>query len=85
GYNRYRAYRLAHTFRKHTSRVDNELYKHHKEDEKLYLSEANKYALELKELFQAEKEDSDHMTDESWDISSRLEEAREINRPPQEE
>jgi len=85
GYNKYRAYRLAQTFRIHTSRVDNELYKHHKEDEIKYLFEANKYVLELEELFQAEKEDADHLRDESWDISSRLEEAKEFNRPSQEE
>ena len=65
--------------------MDNELYKHHKEVEIKYLSEANKYVLELEELFQAEKEDADHLTDESWDISSRLEEAKEFNRPSQEE
>ncbi len=85
GYNRYRAYRLAQTFRKHTSKVLEELHKHHKEDEKKYLSEAKKYALELEELFQAEKEDEDHMTDESWDISSRQEEAKELNRSLKEE
>jgi len=83
GYNRYHAHRLAHTFRNHSNKVIHELHKHHKEDENKYLSETKKYALELEELFRAEKEDVDHMTDGSWDVSSRRREAAEINRPSQ--
>jgi len=84
GYNRYRAHRLAQTFRSHNRKVLHELYKHHKDDEKKYLTEANKHALELEELFRAEKEDITYSLDSSWDVSSRLEEAREIN-PSKEE
>ena len=85
GYNRYRAHRLAHTFRSHNCKVRDELYKHHKDDEKRYLSEANKHALELEELFRVEKEDSDHGLDSSWDVASRQDEAKEINDPAPEE
>ncbi len=85
GYKRYHAHRLAHTFRKHTRKVLRELHKHHKDDEKLYLSETNRHAMDLEEIFRAEKEDSGHGSDSSWDVSSRRREAAEINRPPQEE
>ncbi len=54
-----------------------ELHKHHKDDEKLYLSETHRHALELEEIFRAEKEDSDHHSDSSWDVSTRREEAKE--------
>jgi Kef-type K+ transport system membrane component KefB len=85
GYNRYHAHRLAQTFRNHSNKVIHELHKHHKKDENKYLSETKKHALELEELFRAEKEDIDHMTDGSWDVSSRRKEAAEINPPSQEE
>ncbi len=77
GYKRSHAHRLAHTFRKHARKVLRELHKHHKDDEKLYLSETNKHAMELEEIFRAEKEDSGHHFDSSWDVSSRREEAKE--------
>ena len=85
GYNRYRAHRLAQTFRNHSYKVTHELHKHHRDDENKYLSETKKHALDLEEIFRAEKEDSGHGSDGSWDVSSRREEAREINRPAQEE
>jgi voltage-gated potassium channel Kch len=85
GYKRYHAHRLAHTFRKHVRKVLLELHKHHKDDEKLYLSETNRHALELEEIFRAEKEDRGHDLDSSWDVSTRRKEAEEINRPAQEE
>jgi len=81
GYKRYHAHRLAHTFRKHFRKVLLELHKHHKDDEKLYLSETKKHALELEEIFRAEKEDRGHDIDSSWDVSSRREEAEKINHP----
>ena len=82
GYNKYRAFRLAQTFRKHSNMVMNELHKHHREDEKKYLYEVHKHAEELEELFNAEKEDADHQVDSSWDINSRIREAREISDKP---
>lgn len=84
GYNKYRAHRLANTFRQHNRKVLNELHQHHREDETKYLYETKKFALELEELFRAEKEDVDHMTDGSWDVTSRLEEAKKVNLPPPE-
>ena len=90
GYKPYRAHRLAQTFRSHNRKVLYELHKHHREDEHLYLHETKRHAEELEELFRAEKEDSNHHTDSSWDISSRRREAMEINGqsktdPPKEE
>ena len=79
GYNKYRAHRLAGTFRQHNRKVIHELYRHHGEDEKKYLSEAKKYASELEELLQTENEDSSHEQDSSWDVSSRREEIQQIN------
>jgi monovalent cation:proton antiporter-2 (CPA2) family protein len=79
GYNRHRAHRLAQTFRKHNLKVLYELHKHHRDDEKRYLSETRKHALELEELFRAEKEDTGYDADGSWDVTSRREEAREIS------
>lgn len=85
GYTKYRAHRLAGTFRIHNRKVIRELYRHHGEDEKKYLSEAKKYASELEELLQTENEDSDHELDCSWDISARREEIQEIIRSSPEE
>jgi len=57
GVNNYRAHRLAQTFRRHNRIVIQELYQHHKEDEKKYLSEAKKHASELEELLRTENEE----------------------------
>jgi len=84
GYNRYRAYRLAQTFRKHNHKVLYELHKHHREDEVKYLHESKRHALELEEIFRTEKEDADHLADSSWDVDSRREEAKS-KRPSKEE
>jgi monovalent cation:proton antiporter-2 (CPA2) family protein len=85
GYNRYRAYRLAQTFRKHNRKVLYELHKHHQVDNVKYLHETKRHAGELEELFRAENEDVAHEQDGSWDITSRREEALENNAPPKEE
>lgn len=84
GYNKYRAHRLAGTFRQHNQKVMHELYRHHREDEKKYLSEAKKYASELEELLRAENEESTHEQDYSWDVSSRREEVQLLSRSSQE-
>jgi len=79
GYNPYQAHRLAQTFRQHNRKVVKELFQHHhQEDEKLYLSEAKKYASELEELLQAEEEDQSYAQDCSWDVSSRREEIQRL-------
>jgi len=77
GYRNYQAYRLARTFRKHNQEVIWDLCRHHGEDEKLYLNEAKKRAVELEELLRAEQEDTSYQDDHSWDDSSRREEIRE--------
>jgi monovalent cation:proton antiporter-2 (CPA2) family protein len=79
GYNHYRAHRLASTFRRHNEEVMHELYQHHGEDEKKYLSEAKKYAAELEELLQTENEESNPERDSSWDVSSRVEEVKQLS------
>jgi len=84
GYTKYRAHRLAGTFRQHNRKVIRELYQHHREDEKKYLSEAKKYASELEELLQTENEDSGHELDSSWDVSSRREEIKKLSQSSQE-
>jgi voltage-gated potassium channel Kch len=76
GFQKYQAFRLARTFRKHNQDVIWELCRHHGEDEKRYLYEDRKRALELEEMLQAEQEDSTYIRDFSWDASSRREEAR---------
>ena len=78
GYQNYQAHRLAHTFRQHNHMVIRELFKHHGEDEKKYLSQTKKYASDLEELFRAELEDTSHHSDHSWDVESLREEIREI-------
>jgi monovalent cation:proton antiporter-2 (CPA2) family protein len=85
GYNKYRAYRLAQTFRKHNRKVLYDLHQHHREDEIKYLYESKRHALELEELFRAEKEDQGYGNDSSWDITSRREEAMGASRRPKEE
>ena len=85
GYNRYRAYRLAQTFRTHNRKVLYELHNQHRDEEKKYLYESNKHVQELEELFRAEKEDPIHQADHAWDVTSRREEAKGANPPAQEE
>jgi len=78
GYNHYQAHRLAQTFRSHNRKVVQELFQHHLVDEKKYLSEAKKYASELEELLQAEKEDHSYLQDCSWDVTTRREEIQKL-------
>lgn len=85
GYTKYRAHRLAGTFRQHNRVVIRELYLHHGEDEKKYLSEAKKYASELEELLQTENEESAHEQDCSWDVRSRREEIQQLSQSSPEE
>ncbi|MEN8156740.1 MAG: monovalent cation:proton antiporter-2 (CPA2) family protein [Bacteroidota bacterium] len=76
GYRRYQAFRLARTFRKHHHEVIWDLCKHHGEDEKKYLSETKKRALELEEMLRAEQEDSGYQDDHAWDDTLRRQEIR---------
>ncbi|MEN8202597.1 MAG: monovalent cation:proton antiporter-2 (CPA2) family protein [Bacteroidota bacterium] len=80
GYNNYRAHRLAQTFRQHNHKVVRELFQHHLVDEKIYLSEAKKYASELEELLQAEKEEQGYAQECSWDVTSRREEIQRLQK-----
>ncbi len=79
GYRRYQAFRLARTFRKHHHEVIWDLCKHHGEDEKKYLSETKKHALELEEMLQAEQEDTSYQDDHAWDDTPHREEFRKSN------
>lgn len=78
GFQNYQAHRLAQTFRQHNQMVINDLYLHHGEDEKKYLSQTKKYASDLEELFRAEQEEPHYDEDCSWDVETLREEVREI-------
>lgn len=78
GYQRYQAHRLARTFRKHNHEVIWDMCQHYGEDEKKYLSEAKKHALELEELLRSEQEDPSYQADHAWDVTSRREEIIEM-------
>jgi glutathione-regulated potassium-efflux system ancillary protein KefC len=78
GYNSYRAHRLAQTFKAHNNRVVHDLYTHHQEDEKRYLSEAKKHAVELEELLLSENEEASYDQDCSWDVTSRRDEMKQL-------
>jgi glutathione-regulated potassium-efflux system ancillary protein KefC len=80
GYNNYQAHRLAQTFRQHNRKVIQELFQHHLDDEKKYLSETKKYASELEELLRTEKEERGHEQDCSWDVTSRREETQQLQK-----
>ncbi len=79
GFSNYHAYRLAQTFRQHHFKVVEDLFQHYEDDEKKYLSEAKKHASQLEELLRAEKEESVHDIDCSWDVSTLREESLQIN------
>ena len=78
GYQKYRAYRLGRIFRRHNHEVIRDLCKHHGEDEKKYLSEAKKHALEVEEILRAEQEDTTYQDDHSWDDTPRREESLDL-------
>ncbi|MCP4311323.1 MAG: potassium transporter [Bacteroidetes bacterium] len=75
GYQRYRVYRLGRIFRKHQSEVIRDLCQHHGEDEKKYLSEAKKHAIEVEGILRAEQENTSYQDDHSWDDSTQREES----------
>jgi Zn-dependent oligopeptidase len=77
GYQKYQAYRLARTFRRHNHEVMWDLCEHWS-DEKLYLSESKKRSQELEEILLAEEEDHSYQRDDSWDATSRREEIRDM-------
>jgi glutathione-regulated potassium-efflux system ancillary protein KefC len=78
GYNSYHAHRLAQTFKAHNNKVVHDLYTHHQEDEKHYLSEAKKHAVELEELLLSENEEASYDQDCSWDVTSRRDEMKQL-------
>lgn len=78
GYQRYRAYRLGRIFRRHNNEMIQDLCKHHGEDEKKYLSEAKKHALEVEEILRAEQDDTSYQDDHSWDDTPRREESLDL-------
>jgi glutathione-regulated potassium-efflux system protein KefB len=78
GFNKYQAHRAARTFRYHDDLVMNELQKLWKADKKDYISEARKFSEQLEEILMAELHTPIHDSDNAWDISSRIEEIKEI-------
>lgn len=78
GFNRYQAQRAARTFSHADRSMENELFTHYEEDEKKYISEAQRLSAELENLLRSEQEQSIHEWDTAWDNSSLREEAKKI-------
>lgn len=78
GYTPYQAQRAARVFKHHERLFEKELFKLHGNDEKKYIYEARRLSDELEELLKEEEEQSIHESDNAWDVTTRLEEARRI-------
>ncbi len=76
GFSRYQAHRAAKVFKHHERLFEKELFQHHGDDEKKYVSEARRLSDELEELLKEELEQSIHDWDNAWDNTSRVEELR---------
>ncbi len=75
GLSRYEAYRATRTFKHHEEQVIQELYKHWMEDENHFIQETRRFAEQVSETLQAEKNYSIHDTDCAWDVDSLKDEA----------
>ena len=78
GFTRNQAFRAARIFKRYDEEVMHQLFDHHEEDEKKYLSEAKRLANELEELFETEKEQPTIEEDSAWDVTTLREEVIEI-------
>jgi predicted proteasome-type protease len=54
------------------------MYQNWLEDKNKYIREAQRYAKQLEEMLQAEKEESIHESDSAWDIVTLREEVKEM-------
>ncbi len=74
GFSNYEAYRITRTFKHHEEHVTEELYKHWKEDQGKFIQESRRFAEQVSETLQAEKNYSIHEADCAWDVESIKEE-----------
>ena len=79
GFNKYEAYRATRTFKHHEDSVTDELYKHWLEDHNEFIRETRRFAEQVSETLQAEKDFSIHESDCAWDADSLKDEALESN------
>ncbi|WP_163323874.1 monovalent cation:proton antiporter-2 (CPA2) family protein [Draconibacterium mangrovi] len=76
GFSKYEAYRATRTFKHHEDQVTEELYQHWLEDQGKFIQETRRFAEQVKETLQAEKNYSIHETDCAWDVDSLKDEAK---------
>ncbi|WP_372652905.1 monovalent cation:proton antiporter-2 (CPA2) family protein [Draconibacterium sp.] len=76
GFSKYEAYRATRTFKHHEDQVTEELYRHWLEDQGKFIQETRRFAEQVKETLQAEKNYSIHETDCAWDVDSLKDEAK---------
>lgn len=79
GFNKYEAYRATRTFKHHEESVTDELYKHWLEDHNEFIRETRRFAEQVSETLQTEKDFSIHESDCAWDADSLKDEALESN------
>ncbi len=77
GFNKYEAYRSTRTFKHHEDNIIDELYKHWLEDHNKFIRETRRFAEQVSETLQAEKDFSIHDSDCAWDADSLKDEALE--------
>ena len=75
GFNKYEAYRATRTFKHHEDSITDELYKHWLEDHNEFIRETRRFAEQVSETLQAEKNFSIHDSDCAWDADSLKDEA----------
>jgi monovalent cation:proton antiporter-2 (CPA2) family protein len=75
GFNKYEAYRATRTFKHHEDKVTDELYKHWLEDHNEFIRESRRFAEQVSETLQTEKDFSIHDSDCAWDVDTLKDEA----------
>lgn len=73
---KYEAYRATRTFKHHEDKVTDELYKHWLEDRNEFIRETRRFAEQVSETLQTEKNFSIHDSDCAWDIDTLKDEAQ---------
>ncbi|WP_340113798.1 monovalent cation:proton antiporter-2 (CPA2) family protein [Maribellus mangrovi] len=76
GFTKYEAYRATRTFKHHEDKVTDELYKHWLEDHNEFIRETRRFAEQVSETLQTEKDFSIHDSDCAWDVDTLKDEAQ---------
>ncbi|WP_167609417.1 monovalent cation:proton antiporter-2 (CPA2) family protein [Maribellus sediminis] len=76
GYTKYEAYRATRTFKHHEDSVTDELYRHWMEDHNEFIRETRRFAEQVSETLQTEKNFSIHDSDCAWDVDTLKDEAQ---------